>query len=74
MKGRCILLLSSNGDKLDYVRDYIFTGPDSVPSEVTPARNQDPPLELAEPELIYRGEIRVWIESGTGNVTMGGRE
>ena len=41
---------------------------------MTQSRNQDPPLELVEPELIYREEIRVWIESGTGNVAIGGRE
>ena len=46
----------------------------SVRSEVTQSSNQDPPLELAKPELIYRGGIRVRIESGTGDVTMGGRE
>ena len=35
------ILLLSNGDKLDYLRDYIFTGPDSVPSEVNWAWNQE---------------------------------
>ena len=35
------LFLSSNGGELDYLRDYIFTGPDSVPSEVTRAWNQE---------------------------------
>ena len=35
------LLLSSNGDRLDYLRDHVFTGPDSVPSEVTRAWNQE---------------------------------
>ena len=48
-----LILLSSNEIDLDYLRDYIFTGPDLVPSEVTRAWNQDPPLDLAEPELIY---------------------
>ena len=67
------LFLSSNGDELDYLRDYIFTGPYSVPSDVTRAWNQDPPLELAESELIYGGEIRSWIKSGTRNVSMGGK-
>ena len=67
-------MLSSNGDNLNIIYEAIFTGPDSVPSEVTRARNQDPPLELAKPELIYRGGIRVRIESGTGDVAMGGRE
>ena len=66
-------MLSLNGDKLDYLWDYIFTGPYSVPSEVTRAWNQDPPLELAESELIYGGEIRSWIKSGTRSVSMGGK-
>ena len=54
-----------------YIQDYIFMVLDLVPSELTRFWNQDPPLELAEPELINRGEIRVWVESGTGNVAMG---
>ena len=29
------ILMSSNGDKLDYLRDYIFTVTGSIPSEVT---------------------------------------
>ena len=40
---------------------------------MTSAWKQDPPLEIAELELIYRGEIIVWIESGTGNVARGGK-
>ena len=67
-------MLSSNGDNLNIIYEAIFTGPDSVPSEVTRARNQDPPLELAAPKLIYQGEIQVQKESRTGNVAMGGRE
>ena len=47
--------------------------PNSVLSEVTSAWNQDTPLELADPEQIYQGYIRAWIESGTGDVEMGGK-
>ena len=35
------LLLSSNGDKLYYLRYYIFTGPDLVPIEVKQSWNQE---------------------------------
>ena len=35
--------------------------------------NRETPLELAEPELIYREEIWAWIYSRTGNVAMGGK-
>ena len=69
-----MVLLSSNGDNLNMIQEAIFTGPASVPSEVTRSRNQDPPLELAELELIYRGETQVQIEFGTGNAEIGGRE
>ena len=48
-------------------------GPDSVPSEVTRDWNQDPSLKLDESEIIYPGEIRECIESGTGDVAMGCR-
>ena len=54
-----------------YVSVGMLSHTHKVPSELTRFWNQDPPLELAEPELINRGEIRVWVESGTGNVAMG---
>ena len=50
-----------------------LTVPYSFPSEVTQAWNQEPPLKLAGTELIYQGEIRAWIEYGTGGVAMGGK-
>ena len=56
-----ILLLPSNEYKLEVFYETTFTGPDSVRCKVNQACNQDPPLQLAEPELIYRGEIRAWI-------------
>ena len=67
-----LVFLSSNGYKIDVIYEKKFTVPDSVPSEVTQSWNQDPPLELSEPELINQGEIQVWVESRTGNVAMGG--
>ena len=67
-------MLLSNGDNLNIIYEAIFAGPDSVQSEVNQSRNQYPPLELASPKLIYRGEIQVQKESRTGNVAMGGRE
>ena len=49
------ILLSSNGDNLNIIYEAIFIEPYSVLSEVTRSSNEDPPLNIAEPELIYRG-------------------
>ena len=49
-------MLSSNEINLDYLRDYIFTGPYSVPSEVTRAWNWDQCVDALEGQGVL-GEL-----------------
>ena len=49
-------MLSSNEINLDYLRDYIFTGPYSVPSEVTRSWNWDQCVDALEGQGVL-GEV-----------------